>query len=118
MQLLGMIPATAVAGLLLAGCASGSSDGPSTQPATTPGAGGGYVIKDYAFPPLTVAPGETVRVLDGDDEPHTVTADDGSFDTGAFDKSDPGSFTAPTKPGTYQVGCKIHPTMRGTLTVR
>jgi len=57
-------------------------------------------------------------VLDGDDEPHTITAEDGSFDTGAFDKADPGSFTAPSEPGTYDFVCSIHPSMHGTLTVR
>ncbi len=107
-----LVPAAAVAALLISGCGSDGSSAPSTP------AGDDYLVKDYTFAPLTVAPGQQVRVLDGDDEPHTLTAQDGSFDTGAFDKAEPGTFTAPTKPGTYAIFCKIHPSMRGTLTVR
>ncbi len=115
MHLFVLIPAAAVAGLLISGC---GSDGSSAPPAASAPAGDGYVVKDYTFGPLTVAPGQQVRVLDGDDEPHTLTAEDGSFDTGSFDKAEPGTFTAPTKPGTYAFLCKIHPSMQGTLTVR
>lgn len=110
------LPTAALTALLLTGCASESSE--QSAPRVPDSTGDGYVVKDYMFPPLTVAPGQRVRVADGDDEPHTLTAADGSFDTGPFDKSDPGTFTAPSKPGTYEVVCKIHPSMRGTLTVR
>jgi len=109
------LPAVAVAALLLTACGSGA-DGPSAQPEAPDRQG--YVVEDYTFPPLTVAPGEAVRVINADDEPHTVTAEDGSFDTGSFDRSEPGSFTAPATPGTYRFGCKVHPSMHGTLTVR
>lgn len=109
--------AAAVAALLLTGCASSGSRG-SAEPAPSAAAGDGYLVEDYTFTPLTATPGQTVRVLDGDDEPHTLTAEDGSFDTGSFDKTDPGSFTAPTAPGTYKIICRIHPSMHGTLTVR
>lgn len=112
------VPAAAVTALLLAGCGSGGSDSRSAQPAAPSRAGDGYVVRNYSFPPLSVAPGERVRLLDGDDEPHTLTAEDGSFDAGPFDMSEPGSFVAPTKPGTYRFVCKIHPSMHGTLTVR
>ncbi len=108
------IPTAAVATLLLSGC---GADDPT--PATgAPIADEGYLVQDYTFTPLTVSHGQVVRVLDRDDEPHTLTAEDGSFDTGSFDKTDPGTFTAPTKPGTYAFVCEIHPSMRGTLTVR
>ena len=117
MDLRKALPATALAALLLAGCGSSESDS-TVQPAAPSATGDAYVVEQYTFKPLTVAPGQTVRVVDGDDEPHTVTAEDGSFDTGSFDKSEPGSFTAPTMPGTYKILCKIHPSMHGTLTVR
>lgn len=115
MHLLKTLTATAIAALVSTGCGTGS---PAAEPATSSAPADGYVVKDYTFAPLTVAPGETVRVLDGDDEPHTLTAVDRSFDTGSFDKSEPGAFTAPNKPGTYDIFCEIHPSMRGTLTVR
>jgi plastocyanin len=76
------------------------------------------VIEGYAFPALTAAPGATITVTNADAEPHTVTADDGSFATEAFDSSAPGTLVAPAEPGTYPVHCEIHPSMRGTLTVR
>ena len=112
--------AAAAAALLLSGCGASdaSRSSPSAQPAAPSATGEGYLVKDYTFTPLTAAPGQTVRVLDGDDEPHTVTAEDGSFDTGPCDKTDPGSFTAPTAPGTYKIICRVHPSMHGTLTVR
>ncbi len=63
-------------------------------------------------------PGQKITIADGDDEPHTVTADDAGFDTGSFDGSAPGSLVAPTTPGVYPVHCTVHPSMHGTLTVR
>jgi len=109
-----LIPAAVAAALLLSGCGSGEPS--TTSAASTPD--DGYLVQDYTFAPLTASPGQVVRVLDGDDEPHTLTAEDGSFDTGSFDKTEPGTFTAPTKPGTYAFVCSIHPSMHGTLTVR
>lgn len=117
--LLAAVPAS----LLLAGC--GSSGAPSAVATTSaPGSAGAagaettYTVAQYALPALAVAPGTQVRVLDGDGEPHTVTADDGSFDTGSFDKTHPGAFTAPSRPGSYRIHCTVHPSMHGTLTVR
>ena len=104
--------------LLLAACGSavpGSSGAASAGPgsASTASAASTYTVASYTLPALTVAPGSKVRVIDGDDEPHTVTADDGSFD-----KTHPGEFTAPSKPGSYAISCKVHPSMHGTITVR
>lgn len=113
------------ASLLLAGCSSYGV--PSAKAPTSPagsavasgdGASTTYTVAKYTFSALTVAPGTAVQVLDGDDEPHTVTADDGSFDTGSFDKTHPGTFTAPSKPGNYAIHCQVHPSMHGTITVR
>ena len=119
-----LLVATAPVALLLAGCGSSGStaSGPPADSGAA-GAGGGaagatYTVAQYQLPALTIAPGAMVRVIDGDDEPHTVTADDGSFYTGSFDKNHPGMFTAPSKPGSYTIKCKIHPSMHGTITVR
>ncbi len=109
-----------VVGLLgAAGC--GSS--PTPAPPATGGAGasasasGEFTIKAYKFPAFTASPGQELTLVDGDSEPHTVTADDGSFDSGSFDNTAPGTLVAPTKPGTYAVHCTVHPSMHGTLTV-
>lgn len=110
-RLVRVLPVLAVTVLGTAGCGG--------APTPQPGAGSGPpVIQDYRFPELTAAPGATVTVVDADGEPHTVTADDGSFDTGSFDSSAPGTFVAPTSPGSYPFHCTVHPSMRGTLTVR
>ncbi len=50
-------------------------------------------------------------------EPHTLTAIDGSFNTGLI-TADVETFVAPTTPGRYQFKCLIHPNMRGLLMVR
>lgn len=77
------------------------------------------VIKNFLFAPesLTVAAGATVMVDNQDGANHTITADDGSFDTGNIAGNARGMFTAPTKPGTYPYKCAIHPFMTGTLIV-
>jgi len=118
----------ATAGLAVGGCSSGPS---ATAPARTggPSASGsassaasaspaGFTIEGYKFPALTATAGQKITIADGDDEPHTVTADDGSFDSGSFDKAAPGTLLAPKTPGLYPVHCTIHPSMHGTLTVR
>lgn len=122
-----LIAAVPVA-LLVAGCGSSgsrqaippasSATAPSTAGTGTGGSSVTYTVAQYTLPALTVSPGATVKVVDGDGEPHTVTADDGSFNTGSFDQDHPGSFTAPSKPGNYAIHCEIHPSMHGTIIVR
>jgi predicted lipoprotein with Yx(FWY)xxD motif len=74
-------------------------------------------IKDFSFgPALTVPVGTTVVWTNEDTAPHTVTASDGSFDSGNMDKGATFSFTF-SKPGTYELLCAYHPNMKGTITV-
>jgi len=114
-----VLPVLVVGLLGVAGCSSASTP---TPPATG-GAGasatasGEFTIKAYKFPAFTASPGQKLTFVDGDSEPHTVTADDGSFDSSSFDNTAPGSLVAPTRPGTYAVHCTVHPSMHGTLTV-
>ena len=76
------------------------------------------LVKNFAFPPITATPGEQLKLIDGDDESHTVSADDRSFKFGPFSPKKPGLLVAPTKPGSYPFHCDIHPTMHGTLVVQ
>jgi plastocyanin len=113
----------AVAGLVavaLVGCSS-SKKSPSTNPTSGGGSSGGptIVIKNFAFSgDLSVKSGAKVTVKNEDSVAHTVTANDKSlFDTGSIDGGGSGSFTAPSKPGSYPFGCTFHSNMHGTLTV-
>ena len=112
-----VLPLLAVGVLGVAGCNSASTP----PPVSTSGGGASaasFTITAYKFPAFTASPGQKITLVDGDSEPHTVTADDNSFNSGSFDNATPGSLVAPTKPGTYPVHCTVHPAMHGTLTVR
>lgn len=75
-------------------------------------------IRNFKFEPanLAIAVGKTVQFLNVDEEPHTATATDGTFNSKALDTNETWNYTA-TKPGTYPYICSIHPFMKGTLTV-
>jgi plastocyanin len=75
-------------------------------------------IGDNFFDPPDVAiePGTTITWTNNGALPHTVTADDGSFDSGVLNPGD--SFTvAFDGQGTVTYFCAIHPEMRGSVTV-
>jgi plastocyanin len=76
-------------------------------------------ISNFAFAPqiLTVKPGTTVTWTNGDDDPHTVTANDRAFHSAALDTRDKFSFTF-TKPGEYGYFCSLHPHMTAKIVVR
>ncbi|MGH2531401.1 MAG: cupredoxin domain-containing protein [Thermomicrobiales bacterium] len=75
-------------------------------------------IVDFAFEPgtITIEAGTTVTWTNTGAAPHTVTADDGSFDSGTIDSGGTYSQTFDT-PGTYSYFCAIHPSMTATITV-
>jgi plastocyanin len=66
---------------------------------------------------LSVKPGERVVWVNKDLFPHTVTADDKSFDSGAIAANASWSYIA-RKKGEFAYGCTFHPTMHGKLTVQ
>lgn len=77
-------------------------------------------VKDFEFAPkeLTVNVGDTVAWSnEGPARPHTVTANDGSFDSDKLDVGQGFSFTF-TKAGTFTYACKFHDVMQGTITVQ
>jgi plastocyanin len=111
---------TATVAFSLASCgndAATTSTNASTSVAPT-AASGEVVVQGYKFPPIKATAGSTLKLSSKDDEPHTVTADDGSFDAGPFNPSKPTTLTVPTTPGSYKFHCKVHPTMHGTLVVQ
>jgi plastocyanin len=75
-------------------------------------------IVDGAFIPasLSIAVGDTVTWRNDDDSPHTVTADDGSFDSGNLDPGQEFTLSFSAERSTGYV-CLYHDEMTGTLTV-
>ena len=61
--------------------------------------------------------GTTVTWTNHDDVPHTVTATDKSYSSGALDTD--GTFSHQFKtPGTYAYFCSLHPTMTARIIVK
>lgn len=71
---------------------------------------------DYSVNVLTVAVGTTVTWTNQDAMMHTVTAADGSFDSGFLDGGQTWSYTFDT-PGEYEYFCGPHPWMRAKVIV-
>lgn len=74
---------------------------------------------DLAFDParVEVGAGETVTFRPDRLFAHTLTAEDGSFDTGRTDPGQSSTFEAPAEAGEYAFVCSFHPQMVGTLVV-
>jgi len=78
---------------------------------------GGNPSAVYNPSPLTVSAGQKVTWVNMDSQPHSVTFDDGSHDSGVLVTGQKWSWRA-TKPGTYGYGDFLNPTMHGTVTVQ
>jgi plastocyanin len=76
-------------------------------------------VEDFSFVParLEVERGTTVTWTNQGQVIHTVTANDGSFDSGEIDSGANGSVRF-SRPGTYAYHCTPHPFMRGVIVVR
>jgi plastocyanin len=88
---------------------------PASSPVT---AAGSVTIKGFSFQPasLSVAVGSSVTWTNADSTAHTVTADDGSFDSSTLAPGATFSRTFATA-GTFTYHCQIHPSMKATITV-
>jgi plastocyanin len=96
------------------------TDAPGTGSASgAKPAGTSIVISNFAFSPRTlhVAPGTTIEVTNKDGVGHTLTADDGSFDTGILAGGAKGTITLES-PGRYEYHCEIHNFMTGVIVVQ
>ena len=69
-----------------------------------------------AFSPTRIdaLPGDTILWSNGGERTHTVTANDGSFDSGDLPGGATFSITL-TQPGAYPFHCRIHPDMTGEV---
>ena len=63
-----------------------------------------------------VAAGDTVTWTNREIARHTVTADNGAFDSGSLKDGDRFSFTFDT-PGTFTYFCEFHTSMKASVTV-
>ena len=84
-----------------------------------PGSAAQTVTTYYSPSTITVVVGvnNTVTWVNTDDAPHTVTASDGSFNSGNLNGGQSWSHTF-TTPGTYPYYCSYHPWMKGTVIVK
>ena len=75
-------------------------------------------IMDFSYQPATISVpvGTTVTWTNQDSVDHTVTSQDGLFDSGIMRKDSVYKYTF-NCPGTYQYHCSIRPFMRGTVIV-
>ncbi len=75
-------------------------------------------IKDFKYhpPALTVHVGDRVTFVNDDDEAHTVTATDKSFDSEGLDTAGTWQHVF-AKPDTYRYFCELHPYMKATIVV-
>lgn len=75
-------------------------------------------IEGFAFKPaeVRISAGGTITWQHKDSAPHTVTSDNGEFDSRSLSQGDSWSFTF-EKPGTYEYHCAIHPSMKAKVIV-
>ena len=75
-------------------------------------------VEGFKFPDsLTVKAGDTVTWTNSDRAPHTVTANDGSFDKSLAASGGTAAVTFAAT-GTFAYHCNVHPTMTGTIVVQ
>jgi plastocyanin len=98
---------------------------PNPTPNPNPGTGANVTItiasdsgaQSFSPNPSTLTAGQTVAWYNADSVVHDVTADDGSFTTGAIA---PGATSGPIAmeaAGTVTYHCSIHPSMVGSMSV-
>ena len=75
-------------------------------------------IAGFAFAPqdIRVKRGATVRWVNEDQEPHTVTSDAGAFGSRGIDAGEGYAFTF-EKAGRFPYHCALHPYMTGSVVV-
>jgi plastocyanin len=92
---------------------------PSTNTDTADSSSGSeVVISNFAYAPasLTVKAGTTVTFTNQDSIRHTITSDDGVFDSGLLGKGETFTYTF-DKVGIFPYHCTPHPYMKGTIIV-
>jgi plastocyanin len=91
----------------------------AAAPASGTGTGTAVHIRDDAFVPasLTVKAGDKITFVNDDDDAHTATADDASWDSEGLNQGQKWTH-AFAKAGKVAYHCTVHPMMHGTIVVR
>jgi plastocyanin len=124
---LAVLALLAIGALIAVGCGGSSNNNQSGSPTTTAastttggGTSGGSMatIQNFAFHPATLnaKAGQKATWSNDDSTTHTVTADDGSFDSGNLSPGKSFSTTL-AKAGMIKYHCSIHTFMHGTVSV-
>jgi plastocyanin len=76
-------------------------------------------IKEFAYTPpsLAVPVGTTVRWINHDEEPHTITSVNGAFASAGLSHDDTFAQTF-TRAGRYEYYCALHPRMKAVVVVQ
>ena len=100
------------------GPAPGMTPSPRPMPAPPPATAAKVSATDNRFEPaaLNVQVGATVQWVNNGQHPHTVTSNDGKWDSGNLQPGATYSVTF-TTPGTYRYHCNLHKGMEGTIVV-
>lgn len=106
-------------GMLLLACDKDNDDDPGgggNNP--PPGSGNSVTISGSSFSPgtLTIQRGATVTWTNTDSNPHTVTADNNSFNSGTLNPNGTFSYTFNTA-GSFTYHCNFHSGMNGSVVV-
>ncbi|MCL4418145.1 MAG: cupredoxin family copper-binding protein [Actinobacteria bacterium] len=121
-----LVGALLIIALPLTGCAGSGSTAATTAAVTTAagttasGSGGlAVTIKSNAFDPasLTIKVGDTVTWTNNDSYNHTITSDNGAFDSGNISGGGTFSFTFNTA-GTFNYHCSVHTFMTAKIIVQ
>jgi plastocyanin len=112
-----------LASMLLFGCTNSTatkttSQSTTTSP-TTSSSGSAVTISNFAFSPetLPIKVGTKVTWTNNDSVTHTVTSDNGVFNSGSLSPNATFSYTF-NSAGTFNYHCSIHTSMKGTIIVQ
>ena len=107
-----------MAAALVAATALIAATAPSPAPPAAP-PGATVHLKNDAFVPasITIRSGDSVTFVNDDDDAHTATADDASWDSEGLNQGQRWTHLF-ARSGTYTYHCTVHPFMKGEIIVR
>lgn len=115
-KLAAVILFTAILSSILIGCSKYNS---SQAASSTVVAGDAVAIANFTFSPqtLNITAGTTVKWTNNDSTAHTITSDNGVFQSGNVAPGSSFSYTF-GQTGTFSYHCSIHPSMTATIVVK